>query len=388
MEQKNQKQILPSVTVVIPNYNGIQYISDCISSLLCDMDTSDDAVRAEIVVVDNGSSDGSYELVRDTFAGDDGDPHDASPSGRKVTLLRLSANTGFCHAVNAGIHITRTRYVILLNNDTSVRPGFIRTLTEFMEAHPEAFSAQAKMLDMHHPEVIDDAGDLFCCLGWAFARGKGKAADAPRYNRVRKIFSACGGAAVYRMETFEQIGMFDERHFCYLEDVDIGWRALAAGWRNYYVPQAQVLHAGSATTGSRYNPFKEQMTAGNCSYLIYKNMPALQYALNYPMIRLGVAIKRAYFRKKGLGAAYESGIARGEILRWRAAAHMQALQEEDYYRKEPAAQEACLPEENQAGLDGVYPMYLGTKVTSDWRAVPDYVRIQWMLILNTFLRLI
>ena len=375
------------MTVVIPNYNGIKYISDCISSLLRDMDTCTDMqegqqVQAQIIVVDNGSADGSYELVRDSFAANDG-----KLQNHPVTLLRLSANTGFCHAVNAGIHITRTSYVILLNNDTCVRPGFIRTLTQFMESHPRAFSAQARMLDMHNPDVIDDAGDLFCCLGWAFARGKGKPANAHRYNRIRKIFSACGGAAIYRMEIFEQIGLFDERHFCYLEDVDIGWRALLAGYDNYYVPQAEVLHAGSASTGSRHNPFKELMTAGNCSYLIYKNMPALQYALNYPMIRIGIAIKRAYFRKKGLGAAYESGIARGGILRWRAALQMQALMEDDFYAKDMTTQEACLPEENQNGLENFYPMYLGTKVPFFWRAVPDYFRIQWMLIRNTFLRL-
>ena len=293
-----QTDLRGKVTVVIPNYNGIRYIADCLDALLAG------TALPRLIVVDNGSADGSFELVRDRYP--------------QVTLLRLRANTGFCHAVNSGLRIARTRYVILLNNDTRADMGFVQALYEAIAQCGRAFSASAKMLSMKDPEVIDDAGDLYCALGWAFARGKAQSRD--RYTRGDAVFSACGGAAIYRREVFEKIGYFDERHFCYLEDVDIGWRAMLHGYRNIYAPQAIVYHAGSASSGAVHNPFKELMTAGNNAYLLYKNMPPFQYALNRPLIALGVHIKRAYFARKGLGASYEAGLARGEALIARARA--------------------------------------------------------------------
>ena len=112
---------------------------------------------------------------------------------------------------------------------------------------------QAKLLSYADHHVIDDAGDEYCALGWAFARGSGKPAEA--YDRPSAVFSCCAAAAIYRMSTFEEIGYFDERHYCYLEDVDIGWRARIYGYQNWYEPAAVVYHVGSAASGSRHNPF-------------------------------------------------------------------------------------------------------------------------------------
>ena len=168
-------------TVVIPNYNGMKYLQDCLSSLKAQEHNFD------IIVVDNGSKDGSCSFIREQFP--------------EVSIFQFEENTGFCKAVNAGIEAADTEYVILLNNDTTVEKGFVSALEKVMDFYPKAFSAGAKMVDMKNPSVIDDAGDFYCALGWAFARGCGKPAD--KYVKVKEVFSACGGAAMYRQSILD-----------------------------------------------------------------------------------------------------------------------------------------------------------------------------------------
>ena len=129
-----------------------------------------------------------------------------------------------------------------------------------------------------------------------------------------RIFSACAGAAIYRRSMLERTGLFDELHFAYLEDVDLGYRARILGFENAYEPSAVVLHAGSATSGSRYNEFKIRCSARNNVYLIYKNMPALQILLNSPFLAAGFAIKLLFFLKKGYGGVYAEGLREGLVL--------------------------------------------------------------------------
>lgn len=274
-------------TIVIPNYNGIKYLENCLRSLQKE--------RAHIVVVDNGSADGSYELLSEKFP--------------QIDTIRFEENTGFCKAVNAGIQKADTRYVIFLNNDTIAEAGFVQALERAMEQDEKIFSGSAKMLSMQKKETIDDAGDLYCALGWAFAIGKGK--PEKDYQKQYPVFAACGGASIFRRSILEEIGMLDENHFAYLEDVDLGYRAQIYGYRNIFVPEARVIHAGSASTGSRYNKFKTDLTSKNSIYLIYKNMPALQLLLNLPFLLIGFFIKTLFFIKKGLGRAYAAGLWNG-----------------------------------------------------------------------------
>lgn len=165
------------------------------------------------------------------------------------------------------------------------------------------------MLQYQNPELTDDAGDFFCGLGWAFARGKGK--PASEYQKSGRIFSSCAGAAIYRKSLVLKLGGFDEAHFAYLEDLDISYRAKLAGYVNWYEPKARVLHVGSGTSGSRYNHFKVIHAAGNNVYLLYKNMPLLQLVVNAPLLLAGFLIKYLFFVKKGLGRDYREGLIRG-----------------------------------------------------------------------------
>ncbi len=279
------------VTVIIPNYNGIDYIADCLDSL------ERQTMEADVIVVDNESTDGSLELLRER-------------SG--IRLIELSQNFGFCRAVNEGIAATKTKYLILLNNDTKAEPTFVEELYKAIDKYDDTFSVASKMLQMDKPELIDSAGDLYCALGWAFSLGKdGKKS---RYDKESVVFSACGGASIYRRDLFEQIGYFDELHFSYLEDVDVGYRARIMGYKNRYTPKAIVYHAGSASTGSRYNPFKVRLAARNSWYVIYKNMPALQILINLPFFLIGFGTKALFFIFKGYGREYLSGMKRGYLM--------------------------------------------------------------------------
>jgi len=276
--------------VVIPNYNGMQYLPGCLSSLRAQTDTD-----FTVVVADNGSTDGSAEYIRTHFP--------------EVKVGALRRNTGFCHAVNTAIRATKSRYVIFLNNDTVCDPDFIRQMHRGMEKDARRFSCAAKIVQMDHPELMDDAGDFYCALGWAFARGHGKMADM--YSREQKIFASCGAAAIFRRELLEETGLLDERHFAYLEDIDLGYRAQILGYENWFLPEALVRHAGSATTGSAYNEFKVRHASRNSVYLIAKNMPLWQIALNAPLLLAGFTVKAVFFARRGFGKTYLRGLLTG-----------------------------------------------------------------------------
>ncbi len=280
-------------TVVIPNLNGMQYLRDCLDSLM-----EQSRQDFSVILIDNGSADGSADYVESHYP--------------EVEVIRFEENLGFCRAVNEGIRRTETPYVVLLNNDTVCDTFFIEELVGAMEADPKLFSCASKMVQMADPDLMDNAGDYYCALGWAYALGKGK--PSSRYDRERYIFSACAGAAIYRRSVFDETGLFDEVHFAYLEDIDVSWRARIAGYRIRYIPSAVVRHVGSATSGSVYNDFKVKHSSRNSIYLVYKNMPWPQILLNLPFLAAGFLIKLVFFGKKGYLREYAAGLVKGVRL--------------------------------------------------------------------------
>lgn len=228
-----------------------------------------------------------------------------------MRVLAMDQNYGFARAVNEGIRAATRPYVILLNNDTEVEQGFTDALVGALEADVRAFSAQAKLIQLQDPLKLDDAGNFYCALGWAFARGKDR--PSADYEEQDEVFAACAGAAVYRKALFEEIGYFDEAHFAYLEDIDIGWRARIFGYRNLYVPKARVLHAGSGTSGSRYNEFKVTLSSRNNIWIIYKNMPLLQLVLNLPFCWWALGQSSCFSVRKKLAALTPGGFLRESV---------------------------------------------------------------------------
>lgn len=278
---------MKEVTVVIPNYKGEAYLRPCVESLFAGT-----GLEMDVIIVDNGSRDGCVEEVRRLYP--------------QVECVCLDQNYGFCKAVNIGIRKAETPYVFLLNNDTLVCKGAVEAMLASVKKDRRIFSVEAKMIQYQDRTKIDSAGTFYNAFGWAYARGKDRPAD--QYRKRGPVFSACAGAAMYRREVFEEIGLFDEEHFAYLEDVDVGYRARIAGYRNVYEPMARIIHVGSAASGSRHNEFKVRLSARNNLYLIYKNMPVLQILLNLPFLLAGFLIKYLFFLKKGLGAIYLKGL--------------------------------------------------------------------------------
>lgn len=321
---------MPKVSVVIPNYNGLKYLKVCMDALRAQ--TMQDM---EILFVDNGSSDGSSEYIREHYP--------------EASVIQLMENTGFCGAVNAGIAKSKAPYVLLLNNDTEATETFVEELYRAIEKDANIFSCSSKMIQYHDRTKMDDAGDLYCALGWAYGRGKGKPAED--FDQETDVFFSCAGAAIYRKSILDEIGCFDENHFAYLEDADLGYRARIYGYVNRYAPKAVVYHVGSGSSGSVYNLFKTKHSSRNSIYLIYKNMPIVQIVLNLPFLIPGFLVKTAFFTLKGFGKEYVKGIGNGFAL--------------------------CKKGKKE-----------GKKVPFRWKHLGNYARIQVDLWINTIKRLV
>ena len=316
------------VTIIIPNYNGKHFMEPCLASL------NEQTCRDfKILIVDNASTDGSLEYMEQTYP--------------DIEVLALDSNYGFSRAVNEGIRHADTPYVILLNNDTTVDSRYVEEMLRAIEVSDRIFSVSSKMIQMYHPDLIDSAGDLYTLMGWGVCRGAGR--PVSNYTEDDTVFTACAGAAIYRRSVFDKIGFFDESHFAYLEDIDVGYRAMIYGYKNRFCASALVYHVGSGTSGSRYNLFKIRYSSRNNIYLIYKNMPVLQILLNLPVFILGFSAKLVFFASKGYGKEYLAGIKNGFFI--------------------------CRKPENRA-----------KKIRFEWKRLGTYFVIEWELFINVFRR--
>lgn len=285
-----------NLAVVIPNYNGLHYLPECLKSL------DDQDFPVEVIIVDNGSRDGSVDYIKensDKFKENHGE----------FTLIENQENLGFSKAINQGINTTNAEYVFLLNNDVELEPGCISNLVECIKQDDMIFSVASMMVQFEDRGKLDDAGDEYTILGWTKKAGEGKSPD--KYRKRREIFSSCAGAALYRKSILDKIGYFDENFFAYMEDVDISYRARIHGFKCVYCPEAVVYHRGSGTSGSRYNEFKIRLAARNNVYVPYKNMPWPQLAVNFIFLLAGYLIKYLFFYRKRQEKFYIEGLKEG-----------------------------------------------------------------------------
>ena len=280
------------VSVVTPNYNGERFLKTFFESL-----NNDSELIGEVIIIDNGSSDNSKDYInKGTF-------------NFPVKLIENSRNMGFAPAVNQGISNAKHEYIFSLNNDTEVKKGSIRHMVELISSKEDIFSVQAKMLQYNNKDLIDDVGDEYNLLAWTKKTGENHKSD--EYTQVKEIFSSCAGAAMYRKSLLNELGMFDDSFFAYMEDVDLALRSRINGYRNLLCPQAVVYHIGSATSGSRHNEFKVRLAARNNVWVVYKNIPIPLKIINFIFLFLGFSIKYLFFLKKGFGSVYLSGIREG-----------------------------------------------------------------------------
>ena len=282
------------VSVVTPNYNGKDFLYAYFESLIKNSNEI-----GEVIIVDNGSRDGSQEFIRNYREKVD----------FPIVLIENSQNLGFAEAVNQGISKARYDYIFSLNNDTVVEKSAILELLNLLNTDGRIFSVSSKMIQFDNPKLVDDAGDDYTLLAYTKKRGNNQ--NLNKFIEVSEIFSSCAGAALYRKDLLEELGGFDSEFFAYMEDVDLGYRARINGYKNLFCPNAIVYHMGSATTGSQYNEFKVRLAARNNVWVVYKNLPIPQKIVNVLFLFLGFLIKYVFFLKKGFGPIYLNGLKEG-----------------------------------------------------------------------------
>lgn len=241
------------VCVVIPNWNGRHLLTGCLLSLR--RQTFRDFA---VTVVDNGSTDGSVDLLRSDFP--------------EVRVVAHTENLGFSAAMNAGIAAGTGQYVVALNNDTEVDPDWLAELVGAMDAHPEAGFGASKLLDYRDRSVIDTVGDGYSATGLAYKIGS-RQKDRPGREPF-EVFGACAAASIYRRAMLDEIGGFDVDFFAYMEDVDLSIRARLAGYRCIGVPTAVVYHMGAASSGGTASAFSVRLTIRNLIAILIKDIPA------------------------------------------------------------------------------------------------------------------
>jgi len=280
------------VSVVTPNYNGERFLKTFMDSL-----NEDSEYIGEVIIVDNGSTDGSIDYLKN------------NRFNFPLVLIENKENLGFSPAVNQGILKAKHDLIFSINNDTEIKKGSIKALAELISSSDDIFSVQAKMLQYTNKELIDDVGDEYNLLAWTKKTGENHHSD--EYSEVMDIFSSCAGAAMYKKPVLNEIGLFDDNFFAYMEDVDLAIRSKINGYRNLLCPDAIVYHIGSATSGSRYNEFKVRLAARNNVWVVYKNIPIPLKIVNFIFLFLGFLIKYLFFVKKGFGSTYLEGIREG-----------------------------------------------------------------------------
>ncbi len=221
----------PDVTVVVVTWQGRHLIEACLDSL------STQTAAHRVVVVDNASTDGTAELVRDRHP--------------EVALVELATNTGFAGGVAAVLDQVETRYLALLNNDAEADPTWLREATAYLGAHPEVAAVSSRMLLADVAGTINNAGVLLLPTGYGADRGLGEP-DGETFDQPVEVFAASGGAGVYRTLAVKAVGGIEPRYFMYYEDTDLSWRLRLAGWTIAYCPTAVVhhRHAASSAPGS------------------------------------------------------------------------------------------------------------------------------------------
>jgi hypothetical protein len=265
----NSQPDAPSISIVIPNYNGAACLEACLQSLM-----QQTRPPAEILVVDNASRDHSVEMVRRVA------PH--------ARILLQQRNSGFAAAVNRGAQEARGEWIAVLNNDTEADADWLAECSAAIGRHPDASFLACRILDYKQRDRIYSAGDCFLRSGIGYRRGQ-EQLDCEEYRREIPIFSACGCAALYRRAVLEEVQGYDEHFFAYLEDVELGLRLRAAGVRGYYVPAAKVYHLGGATSGGEFTPLCVHLRTRNAILLLLKSVPGSVLRRCWPMILAGQA---------------------------------------------------------------------------------------------------
>jgi GT2 family glycosyltransferase len=241
------------VSVVVPNWNGMDSLGDCLDSLQAQ------TLQPRIIVVENGSKDGSLEFLQTEYP--------------RVELVIHKKNKGFAGGVNAGIKqaiAQGVEFVALFNNDAIADTHWLEELLKDLAVNDDAGIVTCKLMAIDKKQ-LDSTGEAYTTWGLPYPRGRGEPVSDKYDDRVQ-VFAASGGASLYRVTMLQKIGLFDEDFFAYYEDVDISFRAQLAGWKVRYVPEAVAYHQIGATSG-KIKGFTTYQTTKNLPWLLWKNAP-------------------------------------------------------------------------------------------------------------------
>jgi GT2 family glycosyltransferase len=267
---------------VIVNWNGERYLERCLAALLAQT-----VAPNEIVLVDNASSDASLEIVR------------RFPS---VRLLVQGENLGFARGNNLAISAASegAEWVALLNPDAFPEPRWLEELLLAALNHPGFCVFGSKLVNAAEPAVLDGAGDAYHVSGLVWRTGFGAPASSLP-DRAREVFSPCAAAAMYRRDVLLEAGGFDEDYFCYVEDVDLGFRLRLMGHRCLQIPASVAHHVGSGTTGGRHSDFALYHGHRNLVWTFVKDMPGVLFWLFLPLHLLLNLASMVWFALRGHG---------------------------------------------------------------------------------------
>lgn len=241
------------VSAVVVNWNGRLSLEACLESLFAQTWTD-----LEVLLVDNGSQDGSVEAAAARF-------------GERLRLVRNPRNEGFARGNNQAFALARGEWVFLLNNDAVADPEAVAELMRFAEGRSEVGMLACRVVVADRPQFFDSTGLLLYPDGVCRPRGW-EEKDLGQYDRAEEVLAPCGSACAFRRSLLEELGGFDESYFAYLEDLDLGMRAQLLGWRCFYVPGARVRHAKSSSYGN-YSKFKAYHVERNRIFNAVKLLP-------------------------------------------------------------------------------------------------------------------
>lgn len=279
-----------TIGLVVVTYESAAFVPRLVAAIAAQRRRPD-----RLVFVDNASRDDTREVLRLALAA-------ASLDARVVAL---DTNTGFAHANNIAVAaLDDCACVALLNPDAFPEPDWLQRLAAAAVRHPEAGSFASRQMQDGAPGILDGAGDVYHVSGVVWRHGHGRPLDAvPGALDEREVFAPCAAAALYRRADWMAAGGFDERYFCYVEDVDLGFRLRRLGRACWYVPDAVVSHMGSATSGVG-SAFAVYHGHRNVTWTFVKNMPAGRFWRHLPA-HVAVSLAGiAWFAWRGQLGAY------------------------------------------------------------------------------------
>jgi GT2 family glycosyltransferase len=276
-------QISPKVTIIIPNYNGVQHLTYCLPFVI-----SQTYPNFEIVLVDNGSTDNSISFIKQHFP--------------QIQLIANKSNLGFAEANNLAIQATTAPYIVTLNNDTLVKDNWLSEMMNVAQSQAKVGMVACKILNLRYHHLMDSAGMDIDQAGMAWNRYN-NLPNNPTETEPYEVFCPNGAAALYKRAMLEETGLFDEAFFAYCEDMDLGWRGRLMGWQCLYVPTAIVYHYHSATS-KQGSKFKRYLISRNRIWTVIKNYPDIWFNLPQLVFYDTLALVYRIIKEKKLTPLY------------------------------------------------------------------------------------